>query len=654
MASGSLLGFVQIARVPVDQVSRPEPLPLPCRWLHITPTPPDWSPSMSTPTASPHRTLWQTLMMFLLMAGTCRAQETLPVEQGELMAGSGNCVLCHTGAPGVMMEDGLDVSPVSLWRSSMMANSTRDPLWQAKVRSETLHSPAYAELIESKCTRCHAPQGHVEALHGGATSYGLDEALGDPLASDGVSCTVCHQVEAANLGQADSFSGGFVIGTDHIIRGPYENPLTGPMQMNSGYTPAFGAQMGESELCATCHTLFTPWLDNEGQVGGTFPEQVPYLEWLNSDYPAQDISCQTCHMPETATAQDISTRPPWHVQLREPFYKHEFAGGNAWMSGILRDNTEELGLSAGADEFERTRLLGLAMLGRAALLDLSVVDDRDSLDLALRVTNLSGHKLPTGIPLRRMWLRVLVTTAAGDTLFHSGHWDVAGNPPAPLGDWEPHHRVIRDPARTQIWEGVMGDADDLPTWILLRASHFLKDNRLPPAGFRTDAEGYGDMAIVGDAAQDEDFNRLDGVEGSGADVIHYRLPVPADSVRVQAELVYQSVQPGLQASFVGQESPEIATWLQLAGEADFAPQQIAATTWSGPGRLAPPRVNLRVQGGQVLLEWDPVPGAQDYRVWRLDEPYRPEDRTLLGECTDPSFSLPLAGTRGLYQVTARR
>lgn len=201
-----------------------------------------------------------------------------------------------------MMENGLDVSPVTLWRSSMMGNSTRDPLWQAKVRSKTLHSPAYAELIKSKCTRCHAPQGSVEAFHGGATAYSLDEALADPLASDGVSCTVCHQVDAANLGLPESSRGATRSARITSSRA-LTSPLTGPMQNNTGYTPAFGARIGQVELCATCHTLFTPWLDKQGPGRGHVPEQVPFLEWRNSDYPAREISCQSCHMPTTAAAR---------------------------------------------------------------------------------------------------------------------------------------------------------------------------------------------------------------------------------------------------------------------------------------------------------------------------------------------------------------
>ena len=52
------------------------------------------------------------------------------------------------------MRDGSDVSIDSLWRGTMMANSSRDPYWQASVRAETLSNPDYNEIIQDKCSQC--------------------------------------------------------------------------------------------------------------------------------------------------------------------------------------------------------------------------------------------------------------------------------------------------------------------------------------------------------------------------------------------------------------------------------------------------------------------------------------------------------------------
>jgi hypothetical protein len=94
--------------------------------------------------------------------------------------------------------------------------------------------------------------------------------------------------------------------------------------------------------------------------------------------------------------------------------------------------------------------------------------------------------------------------------------------------------------------------------------------------------------------------------------------------------------------------------MQLSADADYTPQRMAVSEWNVPGRLPAPRVSMRVLGSQVLLDWDPVPGAQGYLVYRLPQPYQPEGRVLVGECTDPSFTLPLTTAQGFYQVSALR
>jgi len=70
-------------------------------------------------------------MLFVLFAGTAQAENdnfTTPH-----FSGSGNCVTCHDG---LRDTSGDDVSIVKDWGASMMANSTKDPLWQAKVATE--------------------------------------------------------------------------------------------------------------------------------------------------------------------------------------------------------------------------------------------------------------------------------------------------------------------------------------------------------------------------------------------------------------------------------------------------------------------------------------------------------------------------------------
>ncbi|MCB0296658.1 MAG: hypothetical protein KDG51_15785, partial [Calditrichaeota bacterium] len=215
--------------------------------------------------------------------------QTLPTQTSTLFSGSGNCALCHQpGLPNtaaLLDPDGQDISPVSLWRSSIMANAAKDPFWQAKVTAEVAAHPFLQAVIEDKCTTCHAPLGRTEAVFNGAPGYSLTEMQNDSLALDGVSCTLCHQIKPDNFG-GGSYSGHYLVENDRLIYGPYQNPFTMPMQLTVNYTPTFGEQMQSAAHCATCHTLFTPTVDNSGQIVGELPEQTPYLEWRNSRFSA--------------------------------------------------------------------------------------------------------------------------------------------------------------------------------------------------------------------------------------------------------------------------------------------------------------------------------------------------------------------------------
>src|SRR5690606_37987909 len=111
-----------------------------------------------------------------------------------------------------------------------------------------------------------------------------------PAAADGVSCTVCHQIESGNFGAEESFDGGFVIDTS-AGQGPRR--MFGPYAVDSGHQalmqsatraiPAESTHLQQSELCATCHAVFTHALNVAGEPIARLPEQVPYLEWLESE-----------------------------------------------------------------------------------------------------------------------------------------------------------------------------------------------------------------------------------------------------------------------------------------------------------------------------------------------------------------------------------
>ena len=225
----------------------------------------------------------------------------LPLEYNTLFAGSGNCVLCHgdpaqfPGNNANQDAEGNDISPITTWRATMMANAAKDPFWRAKVSHEGLVNPQLKDEIENVCTSCHGPNGFFEAVHNGQLPYTMDDLLADPMALDGVSCTSCHTMTDEGFGT--TFSAQITYDTNQTTFGPYSNPFTGPMINVTGFTPVYGPHISTSEQCGICHTLITNPLDLDGVPTGTsFVEQAIYHEWLNSDYSEEGTSCQDCHM----------------------------------------------------------------------------------------------------------------------------------------------------------------------------------------------------------------------------------------------------------------------------------------------------------------------------------------------------------------------
>ena len=457
---------------------------------------------------------------------------------------SDNCLACHNG---MTTPAGEDASIGVAWRASMMANSARDPYWQASVRRETLDHPLKASAIEDECAICHMPMARTAAHAAGREGEIfrlLDPAAGDEhrMGIDGVSCTLCHQIGTERLGTPESFTGGFVLAPrrngEPRMLGPYEvdRGLTRVMQSATGVSPEQADHLRSSEMCATCHTLITEALGPDGKVVGSLPEQVPYLEWRHSAF-ATERSCQACHMPEAADTPIASVLG----EPRERMGRHTFLGGNFFMLRMLNMNRTELGVVAPPVELDAAARATLRQL-EADTATLSI--ERAALEggrlaVDLRVRNLTGHKLPTGYPSRRVWLHVTVRGPGGDTVFESGAITSSGRIQGNDNDadarrYEPHYREVTEAGQVQIYEAVMADVAGRVTTGLLRATSFVKDNRLLPRGFdpRT---APPEIAVRGEAGQDADFT------GDG-DRVRYVVPVAsAGPFTVDVELRYQPI-----------------------------------------------------------------------------------------------------------------
>ncbi|MCC6725405.1 MAG: T9SS type A sorting domain-containing protein [Saprospiraceae bacterium] len=510
------------------------------------------------------------MAQFQLMLG----DTSLPKNYNYLFAGSGVCQKCHgfdTLGIASVDQNGNDVNVTDDWRATMMANSAKDPFWRAKVSHEVLLYPQHKAEIEDKCTACHAPMGNFNAKHLGALHYGIADLENDTLARDGVSCLACHMQEQTLMGT--QFSGLMTFDTFKTVYGPYMSPLVSPMLTETGYKPKHSAKMGQGEACAACHTLITQTLDFAGTpTGDNFVEQATYHEWLNSAY-RDSLSCQGCHMPSL---------DKWPVRLvtgantepRSPYFLHELVGGNVTMLGLLRDNVDALGLTAGPWQFEDVLQKTQSMLqNKSLLLDLQVVErSLDTAKFAVKLTNLAGHKFPSGYPARRAFVQFVVETESGDTVFVSGKMDneyeVIGQNPT----YEPHYQVITDEAQVQIYEMVMGDVNGNVTTVLERAKSPIKDNRLPPLGFSSSHYAY-DTTLVAGIGNDLDFNLENGVEGAGSDVVYFHVPMSGEweQLQVRANVYYQPLPPKWMDEMFSVSTPEIETFRTMFDAADREP-----------------------------------------------------------------------------------
>jgi hypothetical protein len=474
-----------------------------------------------------------------------------------------SCIACHGD---VVDVEGHALSIGRAWSATMMANSARDPYWQAAVRRELADRPHLRGEIEDTCSVCHMPMARTMARAAGRTGEILAHLGGtaaDPLetriAWDGVSCTLCHQILPDDLGEESSLSGGYRIDTSGArVFGPFEIDAgrVRVMQSATGYAPEESAHIQASELCATCHTLFTPARDGAGGQIGQFPEQVPYLEWRHSRYAGVQ-SCQDCHMPQTTASISAVLGEP-----REGMSQHAFRGGNAFMLRILDRYRDELGVAASSHDLQRSVAETLEHLEQStARIEIASAERvGPQLLVTVKVWNLAGHKLPTAYPSRRAWIHLEVHDAVAASVFESGRplpdGSIAGNDNDAIGGaYERHYQEISSAEQVQIYEPIILDHAGEVTTSLLSAVRYAKDNRLLPDGF--DKSRAGDaVAVHGAADADPDFV-------GGGDSLRYRVALGDHDlpVTIRARLLFQTIGHRWAHNLSGYDSVETKRFL---------------------------------------------------------------------------------------------
>jgi MYXO-CTERM domain-containing protein len=401
-----------------------------------------------------------------------------PTEPGTLinpLVTTEACENCHLfGNPAPMAMDP-PFSPFRTWQGTMMANAARDPVFWAGVAVADADAPGQTSL----CVRCHAPRAFLDG-DGDITS--IDQLSNDQLA--GVECELCHRSMEdleAEVGNARYTIDDVVVDTNVPRRGPWDFTDGNDPPPHSWIHDPF---IGTSRLCGNCHDVSTPAerVDDAGVgMGVPFNEQRTYSEWLGSAYAAPGDgfrSCQDCHMP----AVDDMAACTAHQNLQSHptgGRRHDLVGANRFMVSMIKQEYGSAGANVLSDQFFDTTLDRYdEFLATAATLELTAPREVDLTQglagIDVRVTNNSGHKLPSGYAEGRvMWLEV-VAQYAGEVVYSSGAWDQV--------------RGMQQDAQLHTYEALAEDYADGTQLHLLRNNHWIVDSRIPPLGLVANLE----------------------------------------------------------------------------------------------------------------------------------------------------------------------
>ncbi|HEX3468504.1 MAG TPA: hypothetical protein VHT05_10530 [Candidatus Elarobacter sp.] len=445
------------------------------------------------------------------------------------------------------------------------------------------------------------------------------------LARDGVSCTVCHHImqtkrEDASLAYVleHKNTGLFDVGKADVLHGPFHDDTiaTHPMNEALGAKPKFAAITISAHMCTSCHSIDLPIVDAPAKIHPIVPamahdvEQNTYVEWVNSRFQTERKprpgaqSCQDCHMPagvanerldvDQATVQtrialveDQTYPQAEHAapidQITVPyrqtgFRRHELLGLNAFLLRTfqVQPNTAVLGVRlpdymSGSSTDLDDAIGNVVYQARhaTAKLDLTTRVENGTLVATVGVTNLTGHRFPTGVGFRRAFIELVVTDPAGNVVWASGRTNdrgeiVGGDGTTVLPTeyfergadgkqrYQPHfdeqHPVVR-PNQVQIFEELVRDKAGDFTESFIRRDATFKDDRILPQGYR-----YGGVPGIPLPQHWLEATHPHGTGGDphyrddkGRAVVAYRI-VPATAVdpsrlHVRATLYYQAWEP---------------------------------------------------------------------------------------------------------------
>jgi len=420
-----------------------------------------------------------------------------------------------------------------------MSQSARDPVFRAAL---VVANKDYAGAGEF-CIRCHSPRAWFE---GRSTASDGSLLKGDDL--NGVTCDVCHRLvdplsaEACKLAKQvppGYGNGMMVIDPERSLRGPYGEARGLKMHQTLG-----SPYQASSELCGNCHNVSNPTLATNVNTQPPYAFghiERTYSEWALSDFAKKDSfqSCQSCHFQHVAGGgKPVNYTSGYGDQHRDYFVSHCAVGGSTWVQEAVYRlwNGKDLDRAALDAGKERARQL----LKTAAALGLDFVGAKGH----ITITNLTGHKLPTGYPEgRRMWVNVRFFDRNSKLVGELGQYDESGQAGRP---------ALLEPEKTRVYEckPALSTAQAAtykkqpgPSFHFILNDVIAKDNRIPPRGYRQRAFAEHLAApVAADYADGQYWDEMD-------------FAVPADTAKVEVRLMYQSLSPEY-IDFLSEDDPD--------------------------------------------------------------------------------------------------
>ncbi len=387
-----------------------------------------------------------------------------------------SCELCHLfDNPDAASADP-PYAPLHTWQGSMMANSARDPVFWSALAVAAEDAPGETAL----CVRCHAPRAFLE---GNENVTSIDDLTNDQ--EQGVECELCHRTMedvAQPPGNAQYEIDDVLVDTNVPRRGPWDFSDGVPPPPHTWIHDPY---LGTSRFCGTCHDVTTPVerVDDDGNgLGVDFNEQRTYSEWLGSAYAqpgAGFASCQDCHMPAVPDMTGCTSHLEQYTHATGG-RRHDLVGANRFMVQMIKQEYGSMGANLLSDElFDSTIERMDELLATAATLDVVAPTEVDLevglADVAVRVTNNTAHKLPSGYSEGRiMWLEV-IASYEGETVWSSGAWDQAAG-------------TIEADDQLRTYEAVGEQLATGTTFHLLLNDHWRYDTRIPPLGALPDLQ----------------------------------------------------------------------------------------------------------------------------------------------------------------------